>query len=401
MEHLLFLVHRIPYPPNKGDKVRSFHLLKYLANTYQIHVGAFVDDPADWQYAQALGTYSEDVHLEELKPSYAKLYSMTGLLTGKALTLPYYKNRHMAKWVGACLNAYPIKRILVFSSSMAQYVPRETAVDTKCVIDFVDVDSDKWLQYAKRKSWPMNWIYRRESHKLFAYEQDVARSFNASVFVSGAEATLFREMVPDVSDRITNVNNGVDLDYFSRDVDHENPYGEDGPVLAFTGAMDYWANVDAVTWFSGEVFPRIRAHHPLAKFYIVGARPSPEVNRLAEQPGIRVTGTVDDIRPYIVHAYLAVAPMRIARGVQNKVLESFALGRPVVATSQALEGLDPQPGLTDRSLDEAEEMAESINRMLAEPNGVDDQGDLCRQYVERHYNWELNLRRMVCLLEDE
>jgi sugar transferase (PEP-CTERM/EpsH1 system associated) len=338
---LLFLVHRIPYPPNKGDKIRSYHLLRYLSTRYRVFLGAFIDDPSDWKYINKVEELCEECFFLDLKPRLSRIRSAVGLFTGDPLSIPYYYNRKMEEWIGSKVKN--IDQLVVYSSAMAQYVLAPGHGFKHRIIDFVDIDSDKWRQYAGKKGWPMNWIYRREAEYLFAYEKKVAEHFDAGLFVSSAEAQMFRKLAGDgIAEKIDFYNNGVDIAYFSPDPSLPNPYGTEERPLVFTGAMDYWPNIDAVCWFAEEVFPEILRIEPHARFYIVGGNPADRVRQLQQQPGITVTGRVDDVRPYIQHAVVALAPMRIARGVQNKVLEAMAMGKPTVVTPQGLEGIDAE-----------------------------------------------------------
>ncbi|MBK1706652.1 sugar transferase [Halochromatium glycolicum] len=396
---MLFLAHRIPYPPNKGDKIRSFHLLRHLAGHFRIHLGAFVDDPHDWRYQDAVAAYCASLCLLPLQPARARLRSLRGLLSGQPLTVPYYRDRRMRAWVRSTWSAGPM-RTLVFSSAMAQYLPTQRTARTATlpqVIDFVDVDSDKWRQYAQRRRFPMSAVYRRESRTLLQFERAVAAQASASVLVSRQEAELFCRLTRISPERVHAIDNGVDTAYFSPEADLPNPYPAETRALVFTGAMDYWANVDAVVFFAGQVFPRIRAAMPKARFYIVGARPLPEVCALGERPGITVTGAVADIRPYLAHAMGAVAPLRIARGVQNKVLEALAMGCPVVVTPQALDGLRPDAG-SDWLVAEADEEIAQLSLRLLHGTERTTRGAQGRDYVLRHYGWSEHLDQLLPLL---
>ncbi len=245
----------------------------------------------------------------------------------------------------------------------------------------------------------MGWIYRREARTLLEAERDIADSFDGGVFVSAAEAELFRSLAPESAERIDHWNNGVNCDYFSPNHDLPNPYDPDRPVLVFTGAMDYWANVEAVRWLGEEKFPLIREVQPEARFVIVGGRPAKAVLKLGDQPGITVTGQVPDVRPYLAHAHAAVAPLRIAQGVQNKVLEAMAMARPVVATSKALEGIQSCPGMESWRCDQPKAMARQVLAWLLDREEADLAGALGRECVLQHYNWEQNLQRVGSLLE--
>ena len=338
-EPLLFLVHRIPFPPNKGDKIRSYHLLQFLAEHYRIYLAAFIDDPEDEQYRDKVSEYCVKSCLESLNPKLAKIKSLTGLISHKALSIPYYYSSSMQQWINEVVAQQQIKKVLIFSSPMAQFVEHLPDNIFK-IMDFVDIDSDKWKQYCKTYKGIMSWVYAREARLLFKYEKQIAQQFNASLFVSQQEAQLFKKLYPAVSEKVFGISNGVDTEYFSSSKAFVSPYKNDQKVLVFTGAMDYWANCDAVIWFAKKIFPVLYQKDQSYRFYIVGSRPTEAVKLLGAIPGVMVTGRVEDVRPYIQYAQLAVAPLRIARGIQNKVLEAMSMGKAVVATPNAIEGIE-------------------------------------------------------------
>lgn len=397
VKDLLFLAHRIPYPPTKGDKIRSYHILRHLAERYRVHLGAFVDDPADWAHCEPLARLCADICLVPLSPRAARLRSLSALGRGEPLTLPYYRSAKLQAWVDALLSQRGPERVFVFSSAMAQYVESPGYAGRRRVLDFVDMDSDKWRQYAANRRGPLAWVYAREARALLAYERRCAAVFDASLFVSAAEAELFRANAPETTARIGFVENGVDTEFFSPSREYPNPYGEGERALVFTGAMDYWANVEAVVWFAEQVFPAVLAAEPQARFYVVGARPSAAVMALAKRAGVVVTGAVADVRPYLAHAGLAVAPLRIARGVQNKVLEAMAMATPVVISPQAADGLRLEPALRTVVCADAAAMAERAVQLLS--TGDDGLGPRARQWVVRHYDWERNLAGIERVLE--
>jgi len=392
---LLFLAHRIPYPPNKGDKIRSFNLLKALAKDYRVYLGAFVDDKQDWKYESELREFCEEVFLLGLN-NRRKYQSLKGLLTGEALTLPYYRQSRLQHWVDQKIAEHQISRVFVYSSAMAQYVEGDDYRQLHRVIDFVDVDSEKWREYSAHRVWPMSWLYRREANQLLNYDRQISQNFDASVFVSASEARLFKQLAPESKQQVTHLNNGVDSHYFDPTQSYNNPY-QAGPILAFTGAMDYWANADAVSWFVQKVFPAIRNQISNAQFYIVGARPSDAVLKLANKVGVHVTGSVEDIRSYIAFADVIVAPMRIARGVQNKVLEAMAMQRPVVVTSAAMEGIEKLPG--QRVCDDTESFIDYCLELLS-VGDINQLGEAGRERVLKDFNWSQNLVRLESLLGD-
>jgi sugar transferase (PEP-CTERM/EpsH1 system associated) len=390
MQELLYLVHRIPYPPNKGDKIRSFHILRHLSRHFRVHLGAFVDDPDDWRYKSELEKYCGEICLLPLTPWRSKLKSLQGLLTGEALSLPYYSDARMRAWVKGVIAERPLCGAMAFSSAMAQYLEDFDAL--KRVIDFVDVDSDKWRQYAARKPWPANWVYAREGRELLVHDRRIAARFDLSLLVSQEEAALFRRLAPESAEKIEAMENGVDEEYFDGGSDYPNPYPDNVEALTFTGAMDYWANVDAVDWFASEVFPLVSRDRPQARFYIVGARPAQAVLELGRREGITVTGAVPDIRPYLAHARLAVAPLRIARGVQNKVLEAMAMGRHIVSSSPAIEGIERVGQLDLAIADAAEDWKHAIMTVL--DGGLPKRSARNRAFVLERYGWSRNLRNL-------
>ena len=395
---LLFLCHRIPYPPNKGDKIRSFHLLHHLSQHFTIYLATFVDDPLDWPWVPEVEKFCEKCLFLNLNPWRAKIRGLSGLLTGEALSVPYYASSAMTQWVTQQVRQHSIDHVLVFSSSMAQFVMGADLQFKRKVIDFVDIDSDKWQQYAQQKSFPLSYIYRREARCLLDFERQLDREFDAGLFVSSSEAALFKDLVPETASKIGFYNNGVNTDYFQPDPALINPYPADIPTLVFTGAMDYWPNIDAVIWFAAEVLPQLRIEHPELLFYIVGSNPARAVRQLHGDNGVMVTGRVEDVRPYLQYATGAVAPMRIARGVQNKVLEAMAMQRTVVVSTKGLESIDAVHGEQVLLADEATEYLDQIKQLLnGSCQGI---GNRARKFVVENFVWEKNLPEVVLLLDN-
>lgn len=394
---LLFLCHRIPFPPNKGDKIRSFHLLRFLSERYRVHLGAFVDDPDDWRDQNQVAALCASSCLLPLRPILGKLRGLTGLLTGQPLTVPYYRDRRLAAWVRETWARHAIGHILVFSSAMGQYVLDETFRRAQRIVDFVDVDSDKWRQYAPTKPPYTAWLFRREGERLEAFDKALARACDLSLFVSPQEAALFRTLLGDTPARVEYLTNGVDTSFFAPDPEWPNPFPKGQRALVFTGAMDYWANVEAVTWFAQQVLTRVRDRVPEARFHIVGIRPTEQVRRLAG-PAAVVTGAVPDVRPYLQHAAVVVAPLRIARGIQNKVLEGMAMARPVVVTPKGLEGISAQDGAHLLVAETPEAFADQVCRILETGEGM--LGIYAREQVCRAHGWEASLNRFGEMLND-
>ena len=343
MATILFLTHRIPYPPNKGDKLRAYQLLKHWTQEHQIFLGCFVEDPDDWRHTEMLRSQCAGAYFARLNSTHALLRSARALINSEPLSVPYYRDRGLAAWVGKVLDTTRPDCAFIFSSAMAQYVLGAEYRPPRVLMDFVDVDLEKWAEYAATETFPMRQIHRREARQLLRHEQRVAGETDASIFVSEPEAALFRKLAPEVQEKMLVIPNGIDSMHFSPENAGQRPEVEGVPLVVFTGWMDYRPNVDAVIWFSDTVFPKLRNRFPDATFVIVGAQPSGAVRALGQRDGIVVTGAVADTRPYVGYADVVVAPMRIGRGIQNKVLEGMAMARPVIVTPQALEGIDATP----------------------------------------------------------
>ncbi len=384
MRDLLFLSHRIPYPPDKGEKIRAWHCLLRLARTHRIHLGCFLDDPADRVHLETLRAHCADLRVVDIDRRRQTLLSVPRARPGRPLTLGYFADAGLRAWVQAKI-AGGIDRAFVHCSAMAPYLMGAAGVSR--VLDMVDVDSAKWADYAAGAAWPARAVWAREARTLLAFERAAARDFDRALFVSAAEAEAFRRLAPEVAGRIGAIDNGVDLDKFSPAHRFAAPLPDAAPYAVFTGTMDYWPNVDAVVWFADAVLPALRARG--VGFVVAGANPAPAVRKLAERPGIVVTGRVADVRPYVAHAALAVAPLRIARGTQNKILEAMAMARPVLATPQAFAGLRAVPGRDLLVGADAAALATLAAEVLdGRHPGLGAAG---RAAVERDYAWEATL----------
>ena len=416
MEPLLFLCHRLPFPPNKGDKVRSYHFLRHLAKRYRIFLGTFVDDPADWPHVARLEGLCAEVCVERLSPLAKRALSARALLFGEALTLPYFRSRALARWVRAIVAREGITRAFAFSSPMAQYLLDLRGVG--CVADFVDLDSAKWDDYARRRPWPLSALYAREGRRLAAFEERVASSVAAVTFVTDDEARLFRERGLEASvrgaasgasvrraavaasARIVTVPNGVDSDYFSPVKSFPSPFAPGERAIVFIGAMDYWPNVDAAQWFAREILPKVRSREPSVRFHVIGMNPVPAVRSLASDPTVVVTGRVDDVRPFLQHASVVVAPLRVARGIQNKVLEAMAMAKAVVVTPASAASLTARRGVELEVGSEPAEFAARVSELL-DPTRAAQLGGLARVRVVSDFAWRAALRRLDTLFAAE
>ena len=388
MAKLLYLVHRLPYPPNKGDKLRSYHLLKHLAARHSVYLGTFVDDPDDAQHVPLVRGLCAGLCAVPLVPRVAKLRSLAGLLRGEPLTLGYYHSSRLQQWVAQVVAEHAIDAVLVFSSSMAPYALAHPGLPM--LADLVDVDSAKWAEYAVRHRWPLSWLYRREGERLLAYERTVVARARRAFLVTDKEVALFTQLAPDSQGQVLALGNGVDAEFFQPAAGRASPFAAGEQALVFTGAMDYWPNVDAVCWFVAQVLPSLRQRWPGLRLHIVGRCPTPAVLALAGE-AVQVSGTVPDVRPWLQHAAVVVAPLRLARGVQNKVLEAMAMGRPVVAAAHCVEAIAATPGTDILAAHDAQSYVEHISALLADRARAGAIGQAGRASVLAHFSWPARL----------
>lgn len=403
--NILYIAHRIPYPPNKGDKIRAFHEVRALATIADVYLCALVDDPDDWQHEAALRELCAHVSLVNLNPRLKKVLALRGLLNGKPMSVEYFYEKKLQQAVDAVLAERTFDAIVCFSGTSAEYIfqSKEAAVfatagsiHPRLIMDFCDVDSLKWKEYAQRAAFPLSLLYCAEGQLLARYERKVAQSFDHAILITENEKQLFAATVYD-TEKLTVIGNGVDLDYF-------NPLGqpqeadvseEKTPELLFVGAMDYHANVDGVCWFAEAVWPAIVERYPKAVFTIVGRNPTKEVLALRRYRNIRVTGGVDDVRPYYQRATMVVVPLRIARGIQNKVLEAMAMAKPVLVSRAAFTGLEAVPERDLLIADSVQDFVTHTVRLLEKPGLREQLAIESRKCVQARYAWP---RAMTTLL---
>jgi sugar transferase (PEP-CTERM/EpsH1 system associated) len=398
MKKLLYLVHRLPFPPNKGDKISSNNMLNYFSGRWRVHLGTFVDDPDDWQYVNLVREKCEDSCIVNLPRLKRITGSLVGLMSGQALSLSYYDNAQLQAWVRDSIARECPDAVLVFSGVMGRFVKGLLPTHVPVVFDAEDVDSEKWRSYAQAKHWPVSWLYNREAKKLLAYERAMAAATHVSIFVSQEEAALFKQLAPESAHKAHYRTQGVDSAYFDPTLSYDNPYQPGQKVLVFTGAMDYWPNVEAVKWFCQHVLQAVIAREPDFLFCIVGMKPTDDVKQLGKLPGVRVTGGVPDVRPYLHYAVAACLPLQLARGIQNKALEAMSMTLPVLATADALVGIVDYPGVLATVANDANAMIAAALVLLAQQRQTNAAGRAC---VLEHYNWDTNLRRMERFLTND
>lgn len=396
MREILFLAHRIPWPADRGDKIRSHHILRHLAKIAPIHVATFADDARDMGFAAEMDGIVASRHVELRDKSQIRA-GVEALLTGQPVSVRSFASPSMKQWICRTLAERNITDIFVFSGQMAQYVPADFA--GRFVMDFVDVDSAKFESYAGEGNAAMRWINAREGRMLAAFEEQVARRADVSLFVSEAEAALFRSRCGLGADKILALGNGIDTDHYDPAIKvRPLPQAFPGPLVIFTGQMDYRPNVEAVVDFARNAWPTVLATHPKATFAIVGRNPAPAVQALGGSEGLLVTGAVDDVRSWLKAADVVVAPLRIARGIQNKVLEAMAMAKPVVASLAAAEGISADDGIHFHVEADVSGEAGRVNDLLADPEARNRIGGAARRHVLHHYGWAGQLKPLDAIM---
>jgi sugar transferase (PEP-CTERM/EpsH1 system associated) len=413
--NILFVCHRIPYPPNKGDKIRSFNEIKFLSEGHNIFLATTLDEPSDSRYLPELEKYTKKI--------YATYFSKKGKLirnafSNKPFSVANFYDRSIQEFVDETLQNNDINAVICFCSSMAEYIFMSKAYRNKgsrpinLIMDFVDLDSDKWLQYAKYAKFPLSLLFTFENRRLSEYELKINELFDETIFVSGREVDVFQEVYPEAKN-INVIPNGVDTEYFTPAggmgktkwldlVNKVNGLWEnikrENNILVFTGFMDYFANEDGVEWFCRYIFPKIRSAVPNTEFFIVGNRPTNLVWALSEMEGVNVTGYVEDIREYYWMADVCVMPLRIARGLQNKVLEAMATGNAVVSTSNASDGIICHKGVDIVIEDNEDEFSQAVISLLQDKDKRERIGKMAVENIRRYYSWKENLVKLKELL---
>jgi sugar transferase (PEP-CTERM/EpsH1 system associated) len=395
MPGILFLAHRVPFPPDRGDRIRSHHLLKALARLGPVHVGCFGEGDAAAERALATLAASHCV-VERVKP--LPLAGVEAVLSGKPVSLTAFHSRRLAEWVRATIARERIDAVVVFSGQMGQYVPEDFAGPV--VIDLCDVDSAKFESYAAAGE--RVWLNAREARLLAREEERLGQRADATILISEAEAALYRNRLtaPDKV-HVEVIGNGIDAAFFdpAATTPHPDMAARAGPHFVFTGQMDYRPNEQAALWVIEVLLPVLRARMPQATFHVVGRNPTPKLLAHHGAPGVHVWGAVPYVRPFIAAADAVLAPLLIARGVQNKVLEAMAMARPVVLTPEAATGIAAEDGAQWLVCPpDPQAMAARIEALLADPENAARIGVGARRFVLDHHDWEAMLSPLAGLL---
>jgi len=395
---LVFLCQRLPYPPIKGERITSFNLLRHLTRHYRVFVGTFIDDPADRAEVGKLRAMVEGLHVDEIAKPWAYAGAFRRWVMGEPISFAIFRSRGLDRWLDEVEARHRPVAVVTHSSNISAYAvdkfDRDGGAQPRRFLHFADVDSEKFVAYAERSRGLRKWIFASEARRVRREERRLTAKADAVAFVSDEEAELFRSVLQEHRDRVVTLPNGVDTETFDPDRRHEPPFQGQGAAFAFTGAMDYLPNIDAVTWFANEVFPAIKETLPGAQFLIVGSKPAAEVQRLGELPGVLVTGRVPSVAAYLAHAQVAVAPLRIARGIQNKVLEAMAMAMPIVVSSGALTGIRARSGEHLICAETPKEWSEACIRLVRDREEARRLGQSARKLALDDYTWDAQFARL-------
>jgi sugar transferase (PEP-CTERM/EpsH1 system associated) len=387
---ILHLAHRVPYPPDKGDRIRSFHSLRFLAARHRVHLACLADEPVPSETAAALEAWCERVAVIPMN-RWRWGRALGSLLAGHSISEGAFHSPALRRVLRDWTRDTTYDACLVSASSLVSYLRLPELRHVPGVVDLVDVDSQKWLDYAAASRGPKAWLYALEGRRLRKLEQSLPAWTHGVALTTPVEAAIFEHFAGPGTAQV--VSNGVDLAYFA-----PTPCVEE-PACVFVGALDYRPNVEGVLWLCREVWPVVKRERPDAKLFLVGRQPTPAVQQLARLTGVEVSGTVPDVRPWVRRSAVAVAPLHIARGVQNKVLEALAMGKAVVASPLCLAGLPTTPGVHLLAATTPVEWAATLLRLLADPAERELLGRAGRAFVETHHRWETCLEPLGALLE--
>ena len=397
---LLFLAHRFPYPPNRGDRIRSYNLLRFLSDSFAVTLACPHEEPIESSQREHLDHFCDSIITCRTSPT--RWIGAAGMFAkGRSLSEGLFRSTEIWNRVCDLQRTEPFDVAFVFCSSMFSYIRDPVFAGTHTIVDLVDVDSHKWSQMSGQASWPKSWIYDAEAKRVRALEKEISLRAHAVTLVSDDEAKLFDEVVAPPFPAV-GVRNGVDAEYFAPSISREaSPGDTTRPIrLVFTGVMDYSPNVEGMIWFCKEVLPQLRQRVDVS-LDVVGRRPSRRVRQLDDPPAVNIVGAVPDVRPYLSKAEIAISPLHLARGIQNKVLEAMASGLPVVSTPQSAVGIDGRPGVDLLVASDLDEWCAAIESLASNPAMRLEMGANARRLVEEKYNWDICLNSFLTLLGAE
>ncbi len=397
--NILFLTHRVPHPPNRGDRIRSWNIIRFLQERANIHLACLTDEPVSEASRNELDRVCSRIEIQPLSSPARWLHGIFSLLTGGSATEGMFKCSKLQATVSDWGREIQFDAVFVFCSSMIQFATAPELNDIPLVVDLVDVDSEKWLNYAESASYFKRQLYRLEAKRVRQLETKIAECANAVTLVSGEEVKVFRKFCE--AENLHAIGNGVDLDYFHpASAEYSKPKTGDGESfkLVFVGVLDYRANIEGLRWFCREVWPKVREQIPGVELDLVGRRPGDEAWQLAKLSGVNLIGEVDDVRPYVWNADVVIAPLTIARGIQNKVLEAMAMAKPIIASPQAIEGTGAIAGQHLLAASEPEQWVHELQNLNCDRKLGEQLADSGRDFLEANATWPNRLKELSNLL---
>lgn len=383
---VLFVCHRVPYPPKRGGKIRPFNIIRHLAGRgHEVTVASLARSESEREEAAALEDHCAHTLIEVVANGLAWGRMLARVPTATPSSFGYFDSPPLRRKIEAELAARPYDLVFVHCSSVAPYV-RHAKVPTK-ILDFGDMDSQKWREYAAHRAFPQSLVYAVEAAKLERMERTLSQDFDLCTCTTRAELeSLQRLGATGLTDWFPN---GVDTEYFA-------PAAEsyDVNLVTFVGRMDYYPNQQAVQEFCAHVLPALRARRPQVRFEIVGADPPDSIRALARLEGVTVTGSVPDVRPYVTRAAATVAPLLIARGTQNKILESMAMGVPVVCSPAASGGVDAVPGQHLLVAENAKGYVDALAGLMDSVEARRALAQAARARVLQNHSWKGSMERL-------
>jgi sugar transferase (PEP-CTERM/EpsH1 system associated) len=390
---VLFACHRVPFPPKRGGKIRPFNIIRHLHEQgHEVTVASVARTRAELEEASGLAGHSSDRLVEIVEDRVAWPRMVAWLPTTRPSSFGYFHSGRLQRRIHDYWRAGPPDLVFVHCSSAAPYVADLPA--TVKILDFGDMDSQKWREYSQHRSFPLSAGYWLEAVKLERTERLLAGKFDLATCTTRAEMESLQSL--GVSTPADWFPNGVDTAFFAPSADD---YERD--LVTFVGRMDYFPNQQGVQRFCANVLPELRRRRPGTRFEIVGADPPESIRDLGRLPGVTVTGSVPDVRPYVTRAALTVAPLEIARGTQNKILESMAMGVPVVCSRQAVGGVDAVPGEHLLAHDDDAQCAAAVLRVLDDPAERARLAQAGRERVLSHHSWSSSMRRVDSLIASQ
>ena len=387
---ILYVCHRFPYPPKRGGKIRPFNMIRHLSAKHNVFVASLVRSEQEAKEGDGLAQYCTHYEMGRVRNPIQVMRMIARLPTRTPSSMGFFYSPEIEGRVHEMLTKENFDLIFVHCSSVAQYV--ESVQGVPKILDFGDMDSQKWLDYSRYKPFPLSMGYRLEGLKLQREEKRLASRFDMCTATTRAEWETLESYGTGVpTDWFPN---GVDGDYFAPSAE---PYDPD--TITFVGRMDYFPNQECMFDFCATTLPLLRTRRPGLKLLIVGADPSSAVQRLGRHTGVTVTGSVPDVRPYLRGSALMVAPLNIARGTQNKILEAMAMGVPVVTSRIAAGGVDASAPEHFLVASTPEEYATAILRIVensAERRGLALAG---RDRMLSHHGWARSMQHLDGIIE--